>query len=67
MPRGDKTGSPQGGGGRGGMGGPRAAGPGGFCICPSCGYREAHVSGQPCNQKPCPKCGAVTGREPWRV
>lgn len=45
------------------MGGPLAAGPGGFCVCPKCGYREAHVPGQPCNQKVCPACGALLTRQ----
>jgi len=45
------------------MGGPLAAGPGGFCVCPNCGYREAHTPGRPCNQKACPKCGTVMIRE----
>lgn len=58
MPKGDSTG-PVGsrGRGRGKMGGPFAAGPGGNCICPKCGYKEPHMAGQPCNQKICPKCG----------
>ena len=43
-------------GGRGRMGGPQAAGPGGFCVCPSCGYKVKHVFGSPCNMKLCPKC-----------
>jgi hypothetical protein len=45
------------GAGRGRMGGPFAAGPGGQCVCPGCGYKVAHVVGQPCNQKACPQCG----------
>jgi hypothetical protein len=44
------------GGGR--MGGPFAAGPGGVCKCPKCGYEEPQVRGQPCMNKRCPKCGA---------
>jgi hypothetical protein len=68
MPRGDGTGPPgggQGGGkgrGRGRMGGPFAAGPGGQCVCPSCGHKVQHVSGQPCNQRKCPKCGTMMAR-----
>jgi hypothetical protein len=60
MPRGNGTGPTQGGGsrrGRGRMGGPFAAGPGGSCVCPKCGHKVSHVAGQPCNQKACPKCG----------
>jgi hypothetical protein len=64
-----------GGGGRGGgdgrgrgtgpgrMGGPQAAGPGGTCVCPSCGQRAKHVAGQPCYNKKCPKCGTQMVRE----
>jgi len=63
MPRGDGSGPPQGGGqGRGKMGGSFAAGPGGACVCPKCGHKEPHAAGQPCNQKPCPKCGATMTR-----
>lgn len=44
--------------GRGaGRGGRRGAGPGGECICPSCGYRMPHQAGVPCMQITCPKCG----------
>ena len=44
--------------GRGRQGGPQAAGPGGYCVCPDCGHKVKHDAGQPCNQKKCPKCGA---------
>jgi len=50
------------GGGPGRMGGSKAAGPGGDCVCPSCGHRVPHVVGQPCYQKKCPKCGAQMTR-----
>jgi len=35
-------------------------GPGGYCACqnPNCNYREPHLSGQPCYNKICPKCGS---------
>ena len=66
MPRGNGTGpTGQGAGtgrgmgrgqGKGRMGGPFAAGAGGNCICPNCGTTVAHVAGQPCNAKSCPKC-----------
>ena len=64
MPRGDGTGpvgrgSGTGGGrGRGGgrMGG-SAAGPGGNCICPSCGETVPHQLAVPCSTIKCPKCG----------
>ena len=42
---------------RGRMGGV-GAGPGGVCKCPSCGYTEPQVRGQPCMNKKCPKCGS---------
>ncbi len=42
-------------GGRGRMGG-FAAGPGGVCKCPKCGYEEPQIRGQPCMNKRCPKC-----------
>ena len=44
-------------GGRGRMGGPFAAGPGGICKCTKCSYEEPQVRGQPCMSKKCPKCG----------
>lgn len=45
-----------GGRGMGRMGGKAAAGPVGDCLCPRCGYREAHEQGVPCTQKQCPNC-----------
>jgi len=33
------------------------------CVCPDCGYTEAHERGTPCNEKTCPDCGAkLTGQ-----
>ncbi len=49
-------------GGRGRMGGQKAAGPAGECLCPACGHREAHERGVPCAQRLCPKCGAAMTR-----
>ena len=47
------------GGGRGRMGGNRpGSGPGGDCVCPSCGQRTPHQRGVPCYSVNCPKCGA---------
>ena len=64
MPRGDGTGPPgDAERGRGRMGGPFAAGPGGNCLCPNCGHKVSHDAGQPCNQKTCPKCGTAMARE----
>lgn len=62
MPRGDGTGPPQGGQGRGRKGGPFAAGPGGSCVCPKCGHKVAHQAGVPCVQVKCPKCGTAMTR-----
>lgn len=39
------------------------AGPGGNCICASCGHKEKHLIDEPCNQKKCPKCGTMMTRE----
>ncbi|MCG2788949.1 MAG: dinitrogenase iron-molybdenum cofactor biosynthesis protein, partial [Actinomycetia bacterium] len=44
------------GAGRGRMGG-QSMGPGGFCVCPSCGTRLKHKQGAPCYEMKCPKCG----------
>lgn len=56
-----------GGAGRGGhgwgrMGGARAAGAIGLCVCPACGHREPHVRGVPCVQTTCPSCGTAMTR-----
>lgn len=48
---------------RGRMGGPKAAGPGGYCVCPNCGHKQPHVAGQPCTALTCPKCGTRMIRE----
>nr|WP_320017551.1 NifB/NifX family molybdenum-iron cluster-binding protein [uncultured Desulfobacter sp.] len=50
--------------GRGmGRGGRFRAGPGGYCICPSCRERVPHQLGTPCFANKCPKCGTVMTRE----
>jgi hypothetical protein len=64
--RGGGRGQGQGrGGGRGpGLGGgPKAAGPGGYCVCPNCGHKVPHQLGQSCYQQQCPKCGTAMTRE----
>lgn len=55
--------NPSGTGGRGRGGGPLAAGPGGYCVCPSCGHRQKHTVGKPCNSLECPECGTRMTRE----
>jgi hypothetical protein len=70
MPGGDGTGpTGQGPVGPGGLGrgrgrnfsglGSRAAGrgPGGYCICRSCGQKIRHNPGKPCAELKCPNCG----------
>jgi hypothetical protein len=58
-----------GGAGRGGgrgpgrMGGPSAAGPDGYCICPNCGHQKAHEAGVPCYKQKCPQCGTQMTRK----
>jgi hypothetical protein len=38
-------------------------GPGGNCVCPSCGAISPHQRGVPCFQQKCPKCGSPMTRE----
>lgn len=61
--QGGGMGQGQGGGGRGRQGGSQAAGPSGYCICPSCGNKAKHAVGQPCYDMKCPKCGTQMTRE----
>jgi hypothetical protein len=49
--------------GPGRMGGPKAAGPDGKCVCPNCGHKEPHSAGEPCFEKKCPKCGTTMTRD----
>jgi hypothetical protein len=65
MPKGDGTGPPRGAAERGGrMRGTRAgAGPGGYCVCPSCGEKLPHQQGTPCFDLKCPRCGTKMVRD----
>lgn len=47
----------------GGMSGQFAAGPGGYCVCPACGYRKKHAAGNPCYSQKCAKCGTTMIRQ----
>ncbi len=68
MPRGDGTG-PRGQGpgtGRGqgrssemGVGKRSGMGPGGDCVCPSCGQKTPHQPGTPCTEVKCSNCGTA--------
>jgi len=40
-----------------------ALGPGGNCICPSCGATTPHQAAVPCYQVKCPKCGQSMTRQ----
>ncbi len=72
MARGAGMGAGRGGGGcgqgrglgrrAGRTGSPTAGGPGGSCVCPSCGEKAPHLAGQPCLQVLCPKCGTPMTR-----
>src|SRR4030042_1900597 len=48
--------------GPGGRMGGTGAGPAGECVCPKCGYKQAHARGQPCYEIKCPKCGVAMTR-----
>jgi len=37
-------------------------GPGGWCVCPKCGYKTAHQAGVPCSTLKCPNCGVSLER-----
>lgn len=53
----------QGGQRLGRMGGPQAAGPAGYCVCPRCGETVEHRAGMPCVEQKCPKCGSTMRRQ----
>ncbi|MBU8920492.1 MAG: hypothetical protein KOO63_01410 [Bacteroidales bacterium] len=38
-------------------------GPGGFCVCASCGHKVAHAQGTKCTSLKCPECGKPMVRE----
>ena len=40
-----------------------AMGPGGHCICPSCGMDVPHRRGTHCQDERCPNCGAKMLRQ----
>jgi len=50
------------GSGLGGQGGAYAAGPGGKCVCPSCGATKTKSAGTACTSETCPSCGAAMQR-----
>ena len=39
------------------------SGPGGYCVCPSCGYKAVHIRAEPCSNRTCPKCGTRMTKE----
>lgn len=41
----------------------RGLGPGGYCVCPKCGYKVEHKRGIPCSKIKCPKCNVSLVRE----
>lgn len=44
--------------GRQGPIGSMRSGPGGYCVCPKCGEKIAHMPSIPCTSVKCPKCGS---------
>jgi cation diffusion facilitator family transporter len=48
---------------RGKIEGAQGRGPGGYCVCPKCGYRVEHQPGVPCSSLICPNCKTHLKRE----
>jgi cation diffusion facilitator family transporter len=48
---------------RGEIKGAKGAGPGGYCVCPNCGYKIPHQRGVPCSTLQCPNCKINLVRE----
>ncbi len=40
-----------------------AFGPGGYCVCAKCGYKQLHIRGEKCTTIKCPECGKPLIRE----
>jgi len=59
---GSGRGSGQGGRGQGGGNKP-GSGPNGYCVCPKCGHKESHTTGQRCQDRACSKCGTKMIRD----
>ena len=58
--RSEQGGSRDGGAGQGrgsGGGNKPGSGPSGNCVCPKCGKKVPHVTGQRCVDQICPDCG----------
>lgn len=45
------------------VGGTRAAGTVGACVCPKCGREEPHERGRPCSERSCSECGSSMTRQ----
>ncbi|MFZ2414233.1 MAG: DUF134 domain-containing protein [Candidatus Cryosericum sp.] len=39
------------------------SGPGGYCVCPRCGFQKPHEAGRPCRKEVCPTCGSPMVRQ----
>jgi len=61
--RGQRQGAGQGLGRGQGQGDKPGSGPVGNCVCPKCGYKKSHMTGERCIDLICPKCGTKMTRE----